>query len=86
MQGTPEEIVGEDGLLVSPWAVYNIEEGTLENLLEYISTLQQELVSVDILPEDYADSKAFEEYFGFRTSIDIHEWLGKYAQWYRNIT
>ena len=53
MQGAPEKAVGEDGLPVPPYAVYNIGGGTPENLLEYISTLQQELVSAGVLPEDY---------------------------------
>ncbi len=53
MQGAPQKAVGEDGLPIPPYAVYNIGGGTPENLLDYISTLQEELVKVGVLPEDY---------------------------------
>ncbi|MEE3333366.1 MAG: NAD-dependent epimerase/dehydratase family protein [Ruminococcus sp.] len=53
MQGAPEKATGEDGLPLPPYAVYNIGGGTPENLLDYISTLQEELVRADVLPEDY---------------------------------
>jgi len=53
MQGAPEKKTGEDGLPVPPYAVYNIGGGTPENLLDYISTLQEELVSAEVLPADF---------------------------------
>ena len=53
MQGAPEKINGEDGLPLPPYAVYNIGGGTPENLLDYISTLQEELVRAGVLPADY---------------------------------
>lgn len=53
MQGAPQKAVGEDGLPLSPYAVYNIGGGTPENLLDYISILQEELVRAGVLPEDY---------------------------------
>ena len=53
MQGAPEKAVGEDGLPLPPYAVYNIGGGTPENLLDYISTLQEELVRAGVLPKDY---------------------------------
>ena len=53
MLGAPEKAVGEDGLPLPPYAVYNIGGGTPENLLDYISTLQEELVRAGVLPEDY---------------------------------
>ena len=53
MQGAPERKTGEDGLPVPPYAVYNIGGGQPENLLDYISTLQEELVNAKVLPEDY---------------------------------
>ena len=53
MQGAPEKQTGEDGLPLPPYAVYNIGGGTPENLLDYISTLQEELVRSGVLPEDY---------------------------------
>lgn len=53
MQGAPEKATGEDGLPLPLYAVYNIGGGTPENLLDYISTLQEELVRAGVLPEDY---------------------------------
>ena len=53
MQGAPRKAVGEDGLPMPPYAVYNIGGGTPENLLDYIRTLQEELVRAGVLPPDY---------------------------------
>ncbi|MBO4510040.1 MAG: NAD-dependent epimerase/dehydratase family protein [Lachnospiraceae bacterium] len=53
MQGAPERKTGEDGLPVPPYALYNIGGGQPENLLDYVSTLQEELVRAGVLPEDY---------------------------------
>lgn len=53
MRGAPEKAVGEDGLPLPPYAVYNIGGGTPENLLDYVSTLQEELIRAGVLPADY---------------------------------
>lgn len=53
MQGAPLKATGEDGLPVPPYALYNIGGGQPENLLDYVSTLQEELVRAGVLPEDY---------------------------------
>ena len=53
MKGAPEKQTGEDGLPVPPYAVYNIGGGTPENLLDFVGTLQEELVRAGILPKDY---------------------------------
>ena len=53
MRGAPEKATGEDGLPVPPYAVYNIGGGTPENLLDYVQTLQEELVRAGVLPADY---------------------------------
>ncbi len=53
MQGAPERRTGDDGLPVPPYAIYNIGGGQPENLLDYIATLQKELVNAGILPADY---------------------------------
>lgn len=53
MQSAPEQNTGEDGLPVPPYRIYNIGGGTPENLLDYVNTLQEELVRVGVLPEDY---------------------------------
>ncbi|MBR4920174.1 MAG: GDP-mannose 4,6-dehydratase [Prevotella sp.] len=53
MQGAPEKKVGEDGLPISPYAVYNIGNNQPENLLTFVEVLQQELVRARVLPADY---------------------------------
>ena len=53
MQEAPEKSMGPDGLPIPPYAVYNIGGGQPENLLDYISTLQEELVRSEVLPSDY---------------------------------
>ena len=53
IQGAPDKSTGADGLPIPPYAVYNIGGGTPENLLDYISTLQEELVRAGVLPADY---------------------------------
>ncbi len=53
MQAAPEKKVGEDGLPVPPYAVYNIGNSHPENLLEFVDILQQELIRAGVLPEDY---------------------------------
>lgn len=53
IQGAPKKRNGEDGLPIPPYAVYNIGGGQPENLLNYISTLQEELVRAGVLPSDY---------------------------------
>lgn len=65
MQGAPEKKNGEDGLPIPPYAVYNIGGGTPENLLDYINTLQEELVRAGVLPEDY-DFEAHKELVGMQ--------------------
>ena len=53
MQGAPERKIGEDGLPLPPYAVYNIGNSSPENLLDFVDVLQQELVRAGVLPEDY---------------------------------
>ncbi len=53
MQGAPERKNGEDGLPLPPYHLYNIGGGTPENLMDFVSTLQEALVEYGILPQDY---------------------------------
>ena len=53
MQGAPQRRSGEDGLPLPPYAVYNIGGGQPENLLDFVETLQEELVRAGVLPADY---------------------------------
>lgn len=60
MLKAPKRQVGEDGLPVPPYAVYNIGNSNPENLLEFVDILQQELVRAGVLPSDY-DFEAHKE-------------------------
>lgn len=53
MQKAPAKQVGEDGLPVPPYAVYNIGNNQPENLLDFVTILQEELLRAGVLPEDY---------------------------------
>ena len=53
MQHAPEKQTGEDGLPIPPYKVYNIGNNHPENLLDFVTILQEELVSAGVLPEDY---------------------------------
>ena len=53
MQRPPEKQIGEDGLPIPPYAVYNIGNNNPENLLDFVTILQEELVRAGVLPEDY---------------------------------
>ena len=53
MKGAPEKAVGEDGLPIPPYAVYNIGNSNPENLLDFVTILQEELIRAKVLPADY---------------------------------
>ena len=60
MQHAPEKAIGEDGLPVPPYALYNIGNNQPENLLDFVQILSEELVRAGVLPEDY-DFEAHKE-------------------------
>lgn len=60
MQHAPERLDGEDGLPVPPYKVYNIGNNHPENLLDFVTILQEELIRAGVLPADY-DFKAHKE-------------------------
>lgn len=60
MQGAPEKKVGEDGLPTPPYAIYNIGNNAPENLLDFVTILQEELIRAGVLPENY-DFEAHKE-------------------------
>ena len=60
MQKAPDKVTGEDGLPLPPYAVYNIGNNQPENLLDFVTTLQEELIRAGVLPEDY-DFEAHKE-------------------------
>ena len=65
MRGAPERATGDDGLPVPPFALYNIGGGRPEKLLDFVATLQEELVRAEILPPDY-DFEAHRELVGMQ--------------------
>ena len=53
MTCAPEKQTGEDGLPVPPYRVYNIGNSSPENLLDFVTILQEELIRAEVLPADY---------------------------------
>ena len=49
----PVRSLGEDGLPVPPYAVYNIGNSKPENLLEFVTVLSEELAAAGVLPSDF---------------------------------
>ncbi len=53
VQHAPKKQNGDDGLPLPPYAVYNIGNNSPENLLDFVTILQEELLRANVLPEDY---------------------------------
>ncbi len=53
MERAPERKTGEDGLPIPPYRIYNIGNNNPENLLDFVSILQEELIRAEVLPNDY---------------------------------
>jgi len=53
MQHAPEKQNGEDGLPIPPYKVYNIGNNQPENLLDFVTILQEELIRAKVLPQNY---------------------------------
>ncbi len=60
MQAPPKRENGEDGLPIPPYAVYNIGNNHPENLLDFVTILQEELIRAEVLPQDY-DFESYKE-------------------------
>lgn len=60
MQKAPDRVNGEDNLPLPPYAVYNIGNNQPENLLDFVTILQEELIRAKVLPSDY-DFEAHKE-------------------------
>ena len=60
MQKAPDRVTGEDGLPLPPYGIYNIGNNQPENLLDFVTILQEELIHAGVLPEDY-DFEAHKE-------------------------
>ena len=53
MQHAPEKKNGDDGLPIPAYKVYNIGNNSPENLLDFVTILQDELIRAGVLPNDY---------------------------------
>ena len=53
MTKAPVKQVGEDGLPIPPYKVYNIGNNNPENLLDFVTILQEELIRAGVLPKEY---------------------------------
>lgn len=53
MMKAPTKQVGEDGLPIPPYKLYNIGNSNPENLLDFVTILQEELIRAGVLPQDY---------------------------------
>lgn len=53
IQKAPEKKNGRDGLPIPPYAIYNIGNSNPENLLDFVTILQEELIRAKVLPQDY---------------------------------
>ena len=53
MEKAPEKKVGEDGLPLPPYKVYNIGNNNPENLLDFVQILSEELVRAHVLPSGF---------------------------------
>lgn len=60
MAKAPKRRMGEDGLPIPPYKVYNIGNNHPENLLDFVQILQEELIRAGVLPADY-DFEAHKE-------------------------
>lgn len=53
MERAPEKKNGDDGLPLPPYRIYNIGNSNPENLLDFVTILQEELIRAKVLPADY---------------------------------
>lgn len=49
----PERLIGDDGLLIAPYKLYNIGNSQPENLMDFVRILSEELISAGFLPSDF---------------------------------
>ncbi|WP_105128050.1 NAD-dependent epimerase/dehydratase family protein [Streptococcus suis] len=53
MEKAPKLEIGEDGLPIPPYVLYNIGNSHPENLLDFVTILQEELIAAGVLSRDY---------------------------------
>jgi UDP-glucuronate 4-epimerase len=77
----------------APWKVYNIGAHTPVNLLDFIITIEKSLGKEAVkellpmqpgdVPDTYADVTALVDNMGYKPTIDIHEGVENFVQWYK---
>ena len=72
MQHAPEKENGEDGLPIPPYKVYNIGNNSPENLLDFVTILQEELIAAKVLPADYDFEATWNWYQCRREMFPLH--------------
>ena len=50
MERAPQKKNGDDGLPLPPYRIYNIGNSSPENLLDFVTILQEELIRAEVLP------------------------------------
>lgn len=53
MERAPEKKNGDDGLPLPPYRIYNIGNSNPENLLDFVTILQEELIRAEVLTAEY---------------------------------
>ena len=53
MLKAPQKKIGVDGLPIPSYKIYNIGNNKPENLLDFVTILQEELIRAHVLPDDY---------------------------------
>lgn len=53
IQGAPVRSIGEDGLPIPPYSIYNIGGGHPENLMDFVHILGEELILAGVLDEEF---------------------------------
>ena len=82
MQKSPEQLMNSDGSSVPPYKIYNIGNNHPENLLTFVTILQEELIKAGVLCENY-DFEAHKRLVPMQpgdvavTYADIHDELRK---------
>lgn len=53
MSHPPQRTIDTEGVLHPPYSIYNVEAGSPISLLDFVNTLQEELVAAGVLPSDF---------------------------------
>ena len=70
MQYAPQQRIEDDNQRIPPYKIYNIGNNKPENLLDFVTIRQEELLRAGVLPEDY-DFEAHKELVAMQPG-DVH--------------